>query len=96
MIKDKIQPETSYYITSLNADDMKEISNVIRRHWAIENSQHWILDVTIREDECHIYADDGARNLASLRRALLNMTNQHPLKDSVAGKMQRACWDDKI
>ncbi len=96
MIKDKIQKETSYYITSLKADNVEEISNEIRRHWVIENSQHWLPNVTFREDECQIYADDGARNLASLRRALLNMINQHPLEDSVAGKMLRACWDEKF
>lgn len=92
IIKDKVQQETSYYITSLG-DNVKETARVIRRHWAIENSQHWVLDVTFREDECQIYAEDGARNLALLRRVLLNMVRTHPLKDSVAGKLQRASWD---
>ena len=96
IINDKIQQETSCYITSLHADNVKEISNVIRRHWVIENSQHWVLDVTFREDECEIYAANGARNLASMRRVLFNLINKHPLKDSVAGKMQRACWDGKF
>jgi predicted transposase YbfD/YdcC len=50
----------------------------------------WELDVIFREDECQIYAEDGARNLASIRRVLLNMAKAHPLKDSVAGKLQRA------
>jgi hypothetical protein len=68
----------------------------IRGHWAIENSQHWVLDVTFREDECQIYADDGAVNLSTIRRKLLNIIKEHPLKDSVAGKMQRACWDAKF
>jgi len=81
-IKDKVQHETSYYITSL-ADNVSDIAGYIRRHWAIENSQHWVLDVTFREDECQIYAEDGARNLASIRRVLLNMVKAHPLKDSV-------------
>ncbi|WP_353651695.1 hypothetical protein [Pseudoalteromonas sp. NBT06-2] len=35
----------------------------IRRHWVIENSQRWLLDVTFKEDECQIYTDDGARKL---------------------------------
>ena len=43
-----------------------------------------------------IYADDGAKNLATIRRKLLNLIKSHPLKDSVAGKMQRACWDAKF
>ncbi len=91
-LKNKIETETSYYITSLR-ENVKTVASYIRNHWAIENSQHWILDVTFREDECQIYADDGARNLATIRRALLNLIKAHPLKDSVAGKMQRACWD---
>ena len=95
IIKEKIQQETSYYITSL-ADNVSDVAGYIRRHWTIENSQHWVLDVTFREDECQIYAEDGARNLASIRRVLLNMVKAHPLKDSVAGKLQRAGWDGKF
>ncbi|MCP4326115.1 MAG: ISAs1 family transposase [Alteromonadales bacterium] len=90
--KNKVEKETSYYITSLKGD-AESVAGYIRRHWAIENSPHWILDVTFREDECQIYAEDGARNLVSIRRLLLNLIKAHPFKDSVAGKMQRACWD---
>lgn len=94
-IKGKVLQETSYYITSL-ADDIKEVAGYIRNHWAIENTQHWVLDVTFREDESQIYAEDGAKNMALLRRALMNMIKAHPFKDSMAGKMMRAGWDDKF
>lgn len=52
--------------------------------------------MTFIEDECQIYADDGARNLAKIRRKLLNLIKSHPLKDSVSGKRQRAYWDSKF
>ena len=94
-ISDKTSEETSYYITSLK-DDIKSVAGYIRQHWSIENSQHWVLDVTFREDECQIYADDGARNLCTFRRALLGLIKDNPFKDSVAGKMQRACWDQNF
>ena len=94
-LKNKIEQETSYYITSLK-DKVETTAKYIRGHWAIENSQHWILDVTFREDECQIFAEDGAKNLATIRRKLLNLIKSHPLRDSVAGKMQRACWDAKF
>ncbi len=94
-LKNKTEKETSYYITSLK-EDVKKVAGYIRGHWAIENSQHWVLDVTFREDESQVYADDGAINLATIRRKLLNLIKAHPLKDSVAGKMQRACWDAKF
>ncbi len=72
------------------------MAGYIRSHWAIENSQHWVLDVTFQEDESQIYADDGAINLATIRRKLLNFIKAHPLTISVAGKMQRAYWDAKF
>lgn len=53
-------------------------------------------DVTFREDESQIYAEDGAKNLALFRRALLNLIKAHPMKDHVAGKRQRASWNDKF
>lgn len=94
-IKEKVQKETSYYMSSLSGD-VKAIARYIRNHWAIENSQHWVLDVTFREDESQIYAEDGAKNMALFRRALINLIKAHPFKDSVAGKMMRAGWDDKF
>ncbi len=94
-IKGKVEQETSFYITSLNCN-VKEAAGYIRNHWAIENSQHWVLDVTFREDESQIYAEDGAKHMALFRRALINMIKAHPFKDSVAGKMMRAGWDDKF
>ncbi len=69
-MKDKVSRETSYYITSLTSD-VKEVAQYIRRHWSIENSQHRVLDVTFKEDDGKIYADDGAKNLATIRRKRL-------------------------
>jgi predicted transposase YbfD/YdcC len=78
-VKEQIEQEASYYINSL-ADDVKETARVIRDHWAIENSQHWVLDVTFIEDESQIYATDGAKNMALFRRALLNRVKANPFK----------------
>ena len=94
-IKGETKQEISYYITS-STDGVEKLAGVIRNHWAIENSQHWVLDVTFREDESKIYADDGAKNMCLFRRLLMNMIKGHPLKDSVNGKMMRAGWDDEF
>jgi predicted transposase YbfD/YdcC len=82
----KTEHELSYYITLLK-EDVKKVAGYIRGDWAIENSQHWVLDVIFRENESQIYADDVAINLATIRRKLLNFIKTHPLKDSIAGKM---------
>ncbi len=38
----------------------------------------------------HIVSEIGIVDLCSKR--LMNLIKAHPLKDSVAGKIQRACW----
>ena len=46
------------------------------RHWRIENSLHWILDIAFREDESRVCKDHGAQNLAILRHIALNLLKQ--------------------
>jgi predicted transposase YbfD/YdcC len=72
--KEQIEEEVSYYISSLG-DDVKEAARAIRNHCAIKNSQHWVLDVTFKEDESQIYAEDGAKNMALFRRARVGIAN---------------------
>jgi hypothetical protein len=46
---DQRSVERRYYISSLSADAGMHAS-VVRSHWAIENTLHWTLDMTFRED----------------------------------------------
>lgn len=64
--------ETRYYISSLPAK-AKTIERLIRSHWSIENSLHWCLDMTFREDSCRLRTDHGAENFAILRKIAFNM-----------------------
>src|SRR6185312_13383663 len=41
--------EARYYISSLGVD-VKQFARAVRGHWSIENSCHWVLDMTFRED----------------------------------------------
>ena len=52
-IGDKIERETRFYITSL-AWLACQLGPVVRSHWAIENSLHWVMDMIFRDDECRI------------------------------------------
>ena len=42
--------ETRYYISSLPVG-VQRFAHAVRSHWGIENSCHWSLDVTYREDD---------------------------------------------
>jgi hypothetical protein len=50
-IDGKIQRETRLYITSLVLL-ANLVGPMIRSHWAVENSLHWIMDMMFRDDEC--------------------------------------------
>lgn len=82
-----------YYISSLPAD-AERLSRVIRAHWGIENSLHWVLDVAFREDECRKRKDNSAENFAILRHITLNLLKRETTcKRSIAGKRLFAGWD---
>ena len=49
-----VQPR--YYISSLDVS-AERLLDAIRAHWSIENSLHWSLDVTFREDQSRVRKD---------------------------------------
>ena len=79
----------SYYISSLEADAAL-IAHSIRSHWTVENSLHWVLDVTFKEDQSRIRMGHGPENMALLRRLCVNLLKRHPSKDSIKTKRFRA------
>lgn len=92
---DKETEEVRYYISSLDSQ-AEQISGVIRSHWGIENSLHWTLDVTYREDESRIRKDHGPENLALLRRMTVSLLNQEKsFKGSQRMKRYTAAMDNE-
>ena len=85
--------EVRYYITSL-AMGVKELARAVRGHWGIENTCHWVLDVTYREDESRIREKLLRENMAWLNRFTLSVLKQHRDRKSTAMKRRRCGWDD--
>jgi predicted transposase YbfD/YdcC len=85
--------ETRYYISSL-AVSVKLFAHAVRSHWGIENSCHWSLDMTYREDESRIREPHLRENFAWLNRFTLSLLKQHPGKDSIAMKRRACGWSD--
>lgn len=66
-----------------------------RAHWGIENSLHWVLDISFREDECGVREGNSPENLAVLRHMALNLLKRDStVKASIRAKRKKAGWDN--
>jgi predicted transposase YbfD/YdcC len=82
-----------YYISSLGVS-VKKFAHAVRGHWGIENSCHWSLDFTYREDESRIRDKHLRENFAWLNRFTLSLLKQHPGRDSVVMKRRSCGWNE--
>jgi predicted transposase YbfD/YdcC len=92
-IAEKIERETRFYITSL-VWLAHQIGPAVRSHWAIENSLHWVMDMTFRDDESRIRTDHAPANFTTIKHIALNLIRKAPGKDSFRLKRKVAAWDD--
>jgi predicted transposase YbfD/YdcC len=93
-INGKITNETRFYITSLVLL-ANLVGPMIRAHWAIENSLHWVMDMVFRDDECRVRTDHAPANFATCRHIAYNLTRKAPGKDSIRLRRKTAGWDDE-
>jgi predicted transposase YbfD/YdcC len=94
-LKDRGRFETRYYISSarLSADRAAE---AVRSHWAIENSLHWVLDVTFGDDQSRLRTGHGARNMAVVRHFAINLVRTVKDKRSIKLRRKRAAWNPDL
>jgi predicted transposase YbfD/YdcC len=92
-LKDKTQQEVAYYITSL-PPDAQSILDATRKHWSIENSLHWVMDVTFREDDMRIRKGNSSQNMIVLRNIALNILKNDTSKGSLRQKRYKATLND--
>jgi predicted transposase YbfD/YdcC len=85
--------EVRYYISSL-AMGVKQFARAVRGHWGIENTCHWVLDMTYREDESRIRDQALRENFAWLNRFTLSLLKQHPDRTSLVMKRRSCGWDE--
>ena len=81
------------YISSLGVN-VKRFAHAVRSHWGIENTCHWSLDITYREDESRIRDKHLRETFAWLNRFTLSLLKQHPGCDSLVMKRRSCCWNE--
>jgi predicted transposase YbfD/YdcC len=93
-IKGQTAVERRYFISSLPGHDAQLFLQAVRAHWGVENSLHWTLDVTFREDQARARTKNAAQNLAALRRLALNLLKSETSKSKLSIRSKRlwASW----
>ena len=89
---DKVTREVRYFISSLRLV-VKRFAGAVRGHWGIENTLHWCLDVTFREDESRLRDRHAADNVAWLKRFAISLLKQCQNKESIAMRRRMAGWN---
>ena len=89
----KSERETRLYLTSspLNAT---ELAPMVRDHWAIENSLHWVLDMAFKDDESRVRTDQAPENFVTIKHMAANLARKTPGRDSIRLRLKTAAWDD--
>lgn len=91
----KTEAEIRYFLSS-SADQPEVLAKAIRQHWQIENSLHWVLDVTFNEDHCRIRDRNAVQNFSLLRKIAINLVRRHQTsKASLKGRRKMAAWDNR-
>ncbi len=90
-LADRCRCESRFFISS-RALSAKDFAEAIRSHWKIENSLHWVLDVTFREDLSRLRKGHGAKNMAVVRHFAINIVRTAADKHSLKTRRKLAGW----
>lgn len=95
VLPNKTENETRYYISSLK-NTAAEFNQHIRMHWGVENSLHFTLDMTFREDQQRKRNGMAAQNFSLVNKIALNILKKDKSKGSLKSKRLKAGWDNKF
>jgi len=93
-VEGKVSTERRYYLSSLDGRDARRMLEAVRGHWSVQNSLHWSLDVTFREDDCRVRQGHAAEHLARIRRLVLGLLKRETtFKAGLKRKRMRCALD---
>lgn len=95
MVKQKkSELEYRYFISSAELTAVR-LASAVREHWGIENQLHWVLDVSMDEDDNQIFRGNAAANMATMRHLGLNMLRAETSKVMSVPRKQRKAHIDE-
>ena len=93
-IRGKCETVQQLYIASF-VENPEKMAQCIRNHWQVENSLHWVLDVTFRQDDCRIRKANAVANFATINQSAMTLLRRVPGKKmSLPQKRRSSAWDD--
>lgn len=84
--------ETALYIATTDRFSAEEFGSIIRSHWKIENSNHYVKDVSMHEDFSRVRKNP--ENIATLRSFSLNLMRINE-EDNISQALYRNATDVK-
>jgi predicted transposase YbfD/YdcC len=94
-IGEEVSVEQRYYLASLD-NNAQRFAHAVRGHWSIENTLHWSLDVSFKEDACRLRKGQGAENFAVLRHIALSLLQQEQTEPvGIESKRFKAALDQQ-
>ncbi len=94
---EKPKTDRQFYITSMSAEkaDASVLLKSIRGQWSIENSLHWVRDVTFDEDRSQIRTGSEPRVFASIRNLVISLLRLHGYRNIAAG-LRELTWNREL
>ena len=91
----KTTQEARYYISSLKKPAPNAVLQAVRQHWGVENTLHWILDMSFNEDYSRIRKENAPHVMAIIRHIALNLLQSgKPKRQSIKGFRKICSWDN--
>ncbi|WP_375167416.1 ISAs1 family transposase [Desulfofundulus thermocisternus] len=93
----KLKKDIAYYITSKPAGetDAETLPKNIRGQWSIENSLHWVRDVTLNEDQSQIRTGSAPCVIASIRNLAISLLRLRGFKNIASG-LRKLGWNAEL
>jgi predicted transposase YbfD/YdcC len=88
--------ERHYFVLSNGRCKAQGAGRIIRGHWSIENTLHYVLDVSFNEDQSRVRKGHGAENFSRLRRLTANLLQLNKIKKSIKLQRKKCCWSEKF